>query len=201
MALGCSGSAKHARDLYAASIELGDAVKDGDPEEIGAHVVVGQRQRVDYAALEEGSDEWAEALRGPTSVRPEATIHLAPARIAEVVWTDDGWRFRTDPSMLYPQSSPREALASLVRASSNERWDVMLRLAPRRYRLGLAEDDLATAWSEGEHAEALGEARDRLASHLGDTIRRDAHQAILEYGDGRFARLEREGDRWVVVDF
>jgi hypothetical protein len=36
---------------------------------------------------------------------------------------------------------------------------------------------------------------------LAGTIRADAHQAILDLGENRFARLEREGERWVVVDF
>ena len=201
IAASCGGAARHARELYAASTELSESVHDGDADEIASHIVVGQRQRIDYEALKQGADEWTEALGAPTSVRPEATVHLAPARIAEVVWTDDGWRFRTDPTVLYPQSTPREALTSLVRASLNERWDVMLRLAPRRYRLGLAEADLAVAWTEGEYAAALAESRDRLARHLEATVQRDAHQAILVYGDGRVARLEREGDRWVVVDF
>ena len=119
----------------------------------------------------------------------------------EVIWTDEGWRFVSDPTVYFGQSTPREALRSLVRASREGRWDVLLDLAPRRYRMGLSEDDLATAWTEGPQAQALQAARDRLAARLSGTIRADAHQAILDLGDGEFARLEREKDRWVVVDF
>ena len=117
------------------------------------------------------------------------------------IWTDGGWRFAGDPFDAYPQSSPREALVSLVRASRRSHWPVLVELAPRRYRLGLSVEDIEAAWTEGEYAQALVEARERLAGHLDDPIVADAHQAILDLGDGHFARLEREGERWVVVDF
>jgi hypothetical protein len=39
------------------------------------------------------------------------------------------------------------------------------------------------------------------AQHLADPIVSDAHEAMLELGDGEAAHLEREGSRWVVVDF
>jgi hypothetical protein len=78
---------------------------------------------------------------------------------------------------------------------------VLVSLAPERYRLGLSEDDLRRAWSEGEYAGALQAARDRLARHLAEPIVSDAHEAVLDLGDGEAAHLEREGARWVVVDF
>ncbi|MFY0541764.1 hypothetical protein [Nannocystis pusilla] len=116
-------------------------------------------------------------------------------------WTPRGWVFAEDPTLVYDQSTPRAALRSLVRASLQRRWDVLLGLAPERYRLGLSEDDLRAAWTEGEHADALQTARDRLAARLGDPIVADAHEAVLDLGNAEVARLEREGTRWVVVDF
>lgn len=195
---GCAG---HARSLVRASGDLGKAVRRGDRAKIDVGVLPAARSRVDYETLLADKSKWGERLARPTGARPEALIYLGNDDVVEVVWTDEGWRFATDPTVYFGQSTPREALRSLVRASREQRWDVMLNLAPRRYRMGLSEQDLALAWTEGAQAQALQEARDRLAERLAGTIRADAHQAILDLGDGEFARLEREKDRWVVVDF
>lgn len=144
---------------------------------------------------------WSKALADPQQVRPEAIVFLGFDRPVRVVLTDKGWRFAEDPTDIYAQATPRQALSALVVASRNQRWDVMVRLAPRRYRIGLSEGDLEKAWTKGEHAEALAAARDRLAEHLADPVVADAHEAVLDMGDGHVARLEREHDRWVVVDF
>jgi hypothetical protein len=194
----CGG---HARSLVRASTDLGKSVRRGDREKIEVGVLPATRSRVDHAVLLEDASAWGERLARPTGARPEALLYLANDEVVEAVWTDKGWRFATDPTEYFGQSTPREALRSLVRASREARWDVMLDLAPRRYRMGLSAQDLAAAWTEGPQAQALTEARDRLAERLAGTIRADAHQAILDLGDGEFARLEREKDRWVVVDF
>lgn len=198
LSIGCGS---HARRLVSASEDLGKALRRADREAIEEHVLPGSRARVDYDVLLADESKWAQRLARPTGARPEAIIHLANDEVIEAVWTDKGWRFAGDPTLYFGQATPRDALRSLVRASREGRWDVMLNLAPRRYRIGLSEQDLQKAWTEGPQAESLQQARDRLAERLSGTIRADAHQAILDLGDGEFARLEREKDRWVVVDF
>jgi hypothetical protein len=195
---GCGG---HARELVHASGDLGKSVRRGDREKIDVGVLPATRSRIDYDVLLEDASGWGDRLGRPTGARPEALLYLANDEVVEAVWTDKGWRFASDPTEYFGQSTPREALRSLVRASREARWDVMLDLAPRRYRMGLSEQDLTAAWTDGPQAQALNDARDRLADRLAGTIRADAHQAILDLGDGEFARLEREKDRWVVVDF
>jgi hypothetical protein len=144
---------------------------------------------------------WSKALSKPAAVQPEAVVLISPEHPVRVMWTEQGWRFAEDPTDLYAQATPRQALRAIVLASRNQRWDVLVQLAPRRYRIGLSAEDLERAWTNGEHAQALAAARDRLARHLADPIVADAHEAVLDMGDGQFARLEREHDRWVVVDF
>lgn len=163
----------------------------------------GARSDLDLDAMLVGTARrsWTKALDDPQEIRPEAVIFLGPEHPVRVVLTADGWRFAEDPTDVYAQHSPRNALRALVRATRMQRWDVLLRLAPRRYRLGLAEEDLQKAWTEGEHGEALRAARDRLAKHLADPISADADVAALDMGQGHVARLEREGSRWVVVEF
>jgi hypothetical protein len=174
-----------------------------DARAIRAHVVTGARGQVDAEAMLTGTARrsWAKSLDEPHQVRPEAVVFLGPEQPVGAVWTDEGWRFSEDPTDVYARRTPRQALRALVRATRAERWDVLLQLAPRRYRLGLSEEDLRVAWTEGQQGDALRAARDRLATHLADPIAADADEAALDMGQGHVARLEREGDRWVVVEF
>ena len=202
IAFGCGR--RESRELARASDETASAVRRGDARAVSERVVVGARNRVDYPAIlrdKASRTAWSRQLGKPEAIRPTATIFVAADQPVEVIWTGQAWVFAEDPTLVYDQSSPRAALRSLVRASRLQRWDVLLGLAPERYRLGLAEEDLRRAWSEGEYAAALQTSRDRLAQHLGDPIVADAHEAVLELGDGDAAHLEREGYRWVVVDF
>jgi hypothetical protein len=201
VALGCGHG--ESRSLRRASRSLGKAVKRGDAVAVRESVAPGARGAVDLEGMTTGTARraWSKALGQPNDVVPEAIVFVAPDWPVHAVWTDEGWRFAEDPTDVYAQATPRQALRSLVLASRNGRWDILIGLAPRRYRIGLSEEDLQRAWTEGEHAEALTAARDRLARHLADPIFADAHEAVLDLGDGEFARLEREHDRWVVVDF
>lgn len=204
LAVGLACAPREVRTLARASEDAATAVRRGDAAGLAEHVLVGARARVDYAAIladKAGRQRWARTLKKPAEVRPRAVLFLAPDQPVEVRWTERGWVFTEDPTVVYDQSTPRAALRSLVRASLQRRWDVLLGLAPERYRLGLSEDDLRLAWTEGEYAAALQAARDRLLARLGEPILADAHEAILDLGGGEVARLEREGPRWVVVDF
>lgn len=192
------------RELTRASDAAGSAVRHGDPRALSQQILAGARNRVDYAAIladKQQRAEWARGLAKPDQVRSGATLFVAADQPLAVHWTGQAWVFVEDPTLVYDQASPRAALRSLVRASELQRWDVLLGLAPERYRLGLSEDDLRRAWTEGEYAAALQAARERLLLHLADPIVSDAHEAVLDLGDGETAHLEREGSRWVVVDF
>jgi hypothetical protein len=199
LALGCGH--QPTRSLDRASRRLANAVGKGDPAGIRANVVPGARAQVDVDALVANKKKWQKALKDADPVQPEAIVFVAPDLPVRAVLTDDGWRFAEDPTDIYAQNTPRQALRALVLASRFERWDVLVALAPKRYRMGLSADDLREAWSKGEHAEVLRATRDRVAEHLADPIVADAHEAVLEIAPGHVARLEREGDRWVVVDF
>ena len=201
LALGCGH--KEARRLTKASHDLGKSVAKGDAARVRTHLVPGVAASTQVEVMLTGTAKksWSQALAKPQEVSPEAVVFVEPARPVAVVWTDGGWRFAEDPTDVYAQDTPHRALAALVRASRAQRWDVLLQLAPQRYRTGLSVSDLQAAWTEGEHGAALRQARDRLAAHLAGPIASDEHEAALDLGEGHVARLEREGERWVVVDF
>lgn len=199
---GCSRHELH--ELQRASDAAATAVRRGDARALSGQVIVSARSRVDYAAIladKARRTEWSRGLAKPDHVRPTATLFIAADQPLAVVWTGQAWAFAEDPTVLYDQSTPRAALRSLVRAATMERWDVLLGLAPERYRLGLSEDDLRRAWTEGQYAAALHASSDVLRLHLADPIVSDSHEAVLDLGGGEVAHLEREGTRWVVVDF
>jgi hypothetical protein len=195
---------RDAKALGKASDRLGREIRRGDRQGVRERVLPGARARVDVDRLveePEARSAWAKALAKPLEVRPEAMLFIAQDRPVAVVGGEGGWRFAEDPFARWDQSTPRAALRTLVRASDEQRWDVLLELAPRRYRIGLSAADLKAAWTVGEQAQALRARRDRLREHLADPLRGDSHEAALEIDEGHIVRLEREGSRWVVVDF
>ncbi len=198
-----SCAAQSRRGTARASAQLGRAVRRGDAQAVRGHVVPGARAGVDTGvwSRDRRRKGTAAALRRPREIHPESTVLITRDLPADLVWTSEGWRFADDPSDAYSQRTPEQAVRALVWATRNERWDVVLRLAPRRYRIGLSEEDLAAAWTEGEQAATLRAARDRIAEHLGDPVPHDDHEAKLDLGGAHAVRLEREGDVWVVVDF
>lgn len=200
----CACATSSQRQLKRASRDVAKSVGKGDAKAVHARVIPGVRNLVNYGEIL-GTDERRKKsrrqLEKPNSVQPTAVLFLANDLPIDVVETENGWVFGEDPTNVYSQATPRAALRALVRASRSQRWDVLVRLAPERYRIGLSEEKLALAWTEGEYASQLAEARDRLALHLADPITADAHEAVLDLGDNQRVYLEREGDRWVVVDF
>ncbi|MEZ4381596.1 MAG: hypothetical protein R3A79_09620 [Nannocystaceae bacterium] len=195
---------REARTLAKASERLGREIRRADLQSVREQVLPGARAQVDLDRVvgePEPRGSWAKALAKPLEVRPEAMLFIAPDRPVEAVYVEGGWRFAEDPFVRWDQSSPRAALRTLVRASDEQRWDVILELAPRRYRIGLSAKDLKDAWTDGEQAQALQSRRDRLRDRLADPIRGDSHEAALDVGEGQVVRLEREGSRWVIVDF
>ena len=201
LTLGCGHDAS--RELRRSSTRLGRSVGRGDASAVSATAAPGMRAHLDTSAVvsDSAGGPWKAALKKPRAVEPSAVVFLAPDYPVDVVETEHGWRFAEDPTDVYNRDTPRHALRALVWATRAQRWDVVLELAPKRYRMGLSEDDLRIAWTEGEYADVLSTARDAVASHLADAIVADAHEATLVVGPGHLVHLEREGDQWVIVDF
>jgi hypothetical protein len=200
----CACAPREQRDLNRASEGFARDVRRADRAGVLQRVSPTTRARVDVDQLvgePEVRSSWAKALAKPVEVRSEAMLFVGEDRPIEIARSEEGWVFTEDPFDRWDQGSPRAALRTLVRASDEQRWDVLLGLAPRRYRIGLTSEDLRQAWTQGEYAEALKETREQLRDHLADAIRADSHEAALDLGEGKIVRLEREGTRWVVVDF
>lgn len=114
-----------------------------------------------------------------------------------VVRDGAGWRLDDQPLDPYGQATPRAALRAFVRAVENRRYDILMRLAPARYRAVLTVPKLRAYW-EGENAgENRALLRDlRLA--VGVRITEEGDEAFMSYGAGRQVRFVREEGLWRV---
>jgi hypothetical protein len=105
------------------------------------------------------------------------------------------WRLQEPPFEVFSQDSPRAALRAFVRAAESARYDVLLQLAPARYRAELTEAKLRAHW-EGPAAEQTRALVSSLRLALEGRIVEEGDEAFLLYGNGRQARFLREDGLW-----
>lgn len=155
-----------------------------------------------FRALVEHPDD--EALAAIAALRERDGAAEVEARITleggeVVVLHSEGSTFHVETDVVdyYSQASPRLALRSFVRAAEHQRFDVLLRLMPRRDREGFTEDSLRATWTE------QAERMDRIVGVLRGAMRAPIEvsfdRAVLD-GDGAHATFVLEGDAWVIED-
>ena len=113
---------------------------------------------------------------------------------------DGRWVLSSPATKFYGQSTPREALASFLKAYAARRWDVIADLVPSKYSV---EDDAAVlekAWSDPEGREVIERLIKIIEEHLDDEIEVQGNRAFLRHPEGQVTFL-REGGLWVILDF
>jgi hypothetical protein len=155
-------------------------------------------------ALRENPKEAAALQRdltklGPARIAAQVSL-LEDGRTVELVRDPEGGRFLIESPLVdfYPQSSPREALRSFLRAVEGSRWDVVLRLMPEADRTGLDAEAL------GKHLGAQLEELTRIVALLKTAqdapIEIVGDRATMPYGESFTARFLHERDGWKVED-
>ncbi len=184
--------------------ELRGALERRDAAAAYALMSSGYRARVPFdafSALVADEDELGEALgllaglEGPAEI--EARVVLPDGQ--EVLLRSEGGAFRLESEVVdyYSQRTPRDALRSFVRAADHRRFDVLLRLLPRRDRAGLDAETLAARWAEDpERMERMVGA---LRTSLDGPIEASADRATLTTPSAH-ATFVLEADGWVVED-
>jgi hypothetical protein len=163
------------------------------------------RKRVPYPAFEArmraaAADHQAagRALRA-RATRPGVRIEVPLDREEKAMLVREDGAFRLDapPADPFGQSTPRQALATFVRALERGRWDDLLALAPARHRAELTAEALRRHWDQQgpERRQALTRAL-RLA--LDAPIRQEGAEAFLLYANGRQVTFVREDDLWRI---
>lgn len=99
----------------------------------------------------------------------------------------------------YDQSSPRKALASLLQAADNQRYDVILRLLPQSAKSGLGADTLQTALS-GERKESFSHLQAQLRHALDQRlpIEVSGNRATMSYGEQNRVQFVQEHGLWKI---
>ncbi len=206
----CSGAAPGPVDTVTAYAQ---ALREGRYGDAYPLLSSSARQGLPYEAFErlarERPDETRALADDYASADPRAplTAHLELADGTRVGLFYEEGAWRIDPAALnfYGQQTPREALRSFARAVERERWDVLLRLAPRAVaaQLRMADHSLRDAWT-GPGAERDRAVLQRLVEALdrGATPDVTGDRATLIYGEARsyVARLVREDGLWKVED-
>jgi hypothetical protein len=141
----------------------------------------------DVRVLRGSADRWAGRVEVPLP---------GDDRVA-LVREGGGWRLEDRPLDPYGQSTPRAALRAFVRAVENRRYDVLLRLAPTRFRGILSADKLRAFW-EGEQAAQNRRLLRELRLNLNSPISEEGEEAFMTYGSNRQVRFVREEGSWCV---
>jgi hypothetical protein len=109
------------------------------------------------------------------------------------------WRIASNPVAFYDQSTPRAALRSFLRAYRLERWDVMLRFVPNKYREKM---DVAKVREQfaGAHQQEVAIRMNMLEANLEEPIVDKNNEARMPYGERYEVKFVREDGEWKVKD-
>jgi hypothetical protein len=131
-------------------------------------------------------------------VSPRVEIQLAQGESLALVLEDGRWRVDGPTPEAWGQRTPRAALRTFVRALGERRYDVVLRLVPRRHRVDLTADKLKQYW-EGRPDETRG-LLSRLQAALAAPIVESGDEAHMPYGPEQEVVFVREDGVWRIED-
>jgi hypothetical protein len=190
----------------AATIDaFGAALERGDFRAAYAMTSADTRKRIPYEAFAAtlGADAnqtralgrrmGDEAAKLPIRVE----VRLGLGEVVTLVREDGQWRIDGEVFDPWGQGSPRAALRTFIRALDGRRYDILLRLAPARYRGELSADKLRQYWEEERKDERLS-LLSRLRAAAGAPIVETGDEAHMPYGPEQEAHFVREDGRWKV---
>jgi hypothetical protein len=138
------------------------------------------------------------ALRGNAEAwggRVQAT--LGGEQRVDLVREGGAWRLERPPWAPFAQDTPRAALRAFIRAIEAGRYDVLIELAPARYRAALTPEKLHSYWQAfGPERTAALLSDLRLAAD--ERIVEEGEEAFVVYGQGRQVHLVREDEAWRI---
>jgi hypothetical protein len=183
----------------------GAALERGDHRAAYAQMSAGYRQRVPYEQfrrqLEAGGGDarWTGSSLRQNGERWGARLEvpLAADERALLVREAGGWRLEAPPFPAFNQETPRAALRAFIRAVETRRYDVLVELAPARYRAEVTPEKLQRYW------QARGPERTRallaaLLLALERPVIEEGDEAYIVYQGDRQVRFVREEGLWRV---
>jgi hypothetical protein len=138
-------------------------------------------------ALRENAAAWA----------ARAEVALGDGERASLVREGGTWRLESPPFEPFAQDTPRAALRAFIHAVESGRYDMLVDLAPARYRGDITVEKLRAFWdSQGQDRRRTMLSALRLA--LERRIIEEGDEAYLVYDGGRQVRFVREEGLWRI---
>jgi hypothetical protein len=205
-ALIAAGACSHAASGPAEALsQFGSALEQGDLDRAYALMSESYRKRVSLAEFKKHMKISPEEARADGRVVRENAGRWG-ARVEVVVGGDErltlvregsAWRLDRPPFDPFGQGTPRSALRTFIRAIEGRHWEVLVELAPARYRGEITPAKVRSYW------EAQGDERTRtllrdLRLALDAPILEEGDEALLRYGSGRQVRFVREEGAWRI---
>jgi hypothetical protein len=202
-ALGCA----HKPEGPAVALqELGAALGRGDARAAYALTSANFQKRTSYEAFlaslaANAGDTRALGKRiaeQAPRVAPRVEIQLGQGEAVALVLEDGRWRVDSPLPEPWGQRTPRAALRTFVRALGERRYDVVMRLVPRRHRADLNADKLRQYWEA--HQDETRAMLTRLQAALGAPIVESGDEAHMPYGPDQEVVFVREDGVWRIED-
>jgi hypothetical protein len=152
----------------------------------------------DPAAVEKLIAQIDQMLADP-EITYSALVTLEDGTDVVLVLAKDGWVLQSPVTTFYGQSTPREALASFIKAFKAGRWDVLADLVPSKYSTQEDAVVLEKAWGDPAGREVMERLLKVIEDHIDDEFDVKGNQAVLRYPEGQVTFM-REGGRWVILD-
>jgi hypothetical protein len=202
------GGCAHQAEAPAATLTaFGAALARGDYRGAYALTSSAYRARTSYDAFAAGlgaDPAGAKAfgervIAAAPRVAPRVDVPLELGDTIPLVLEQGRWRIDGPAFDPWGQETPRAALRTLIRALDGKRYDILLRLSPRRYRGALTADKLRRYW-EAERREDGPALLGRLRGALSRPIVESGDEAHLSLGPEHEVRFVREDGLWRVDD-
>jgi hypothetical protein len=201
---GCSSSksaATGALDRY------GQALRDRDFEEAYELMSSSFRAKVsreDFVRMMRDSPrevtETAKRLdKKPSRMEISAEFEYGLGDTMRLVQEGGTWKIASNPLAFYDQSTARNALRSFVRAYRLDRWDVMLRFVPDKYREKMDVEKMKTQF-QGGNQEQMEVLMNMIEANIDEPIDVKGNEARMGYGERYEVKFVREDGAWKIKD-
>jgi hypothetical protein len=206
LALAVAGCAHQPEGPAATLQDFGAALARGDTRAAYALTSADFQKRTPYEAFAAGlgsnagdtKDLGRRVAEQAQHVAPRVDVQLAQGDAVALVLESGRWRVDGPAPEPWGQRTPRAALRTFVRAMGERRYDIVLRLVPRRHRAELNTDKLKQYWEA--HPEETKAMLARLQAALAAPIVESGDEAHMPYGSDLEMVFVREDGVWRIED-
>jgi len=135
----------------------------------------------------------------PARMEISAEFEYGLGDTMRLVQEDGTWKIASNPLEFYDQSTPRNALRSFIRAYRLERWDVMLRFVPDKYRDKMDVEKMKTQFQGANH-EQMEVLMNMIEANIDEPIDPKGNEARMSYGEKYEVKFVREDGAWKIKD-